>query len=216
VLERLLVAGDENNVDAVAMLGDIGECGDGYRGVFGALARVGCPVFWVPGVDDVPIERYLQEAFNIEMAFPSLRGGHGTAAATWGACCSPVSEARSATILGRQRNEREKLSYPRWEPEYRLKVLAEFDYSELVLLFSTALAQKGLQRTGSEAVAELIGTYRPRLVVCGGERGVGVLGPSTTEAPGSLQRGHYAVADLRERTAVLQQLAVSTVPSRAG
>jgi hypothetical protein len=30
------------------------------------------------------------------------------------------------------------------------------------------------------------------------------------------QAVQYAVADLRERTAALQQLAVSTVPSRAG
>lgn len=216
VIDRLLVAADEHNADAVAMLGDIGAAGDGYRGVFGALARAACRVFWVPGADDVPVERYLQAAFNIETAFPSLRGVHGTAAAASGGVLFAGFGGEISDDPRRQRDEREKLSYPRWEPEYRLKVLAEFDYSELVLLFWTGPAHKGLQRVGSEAVAELIGTYRPRLVVCGGERGVEVLGRSTTVAPGSLQRGHYAVADLRERTAVLQELTVSPARSGAG
>jgi hypothetical protein len=215
-IERLLVVADEQGVDAVAVLGDIGERGDGYRGVFAALARARCPVFWVPGPGDVPVERYLQEASNIETAFPLLRGVHGTAAAASSGVLFAGFGGEISDDPRQPRDERQKLCYPRWEPEYRLKVLGEFDYSELVLLIWTAPAHKGQQRAGSEAVAELIGTHRPRLVVCGGERGVEVLGRSTIAAPGSLRDGYYAVADLRERTAVLQQLTVSTVPSRAG
>jgi uncharacterized protein len=208
-IERLLAAADEHNVDAVAMLGNIGERADGHRGVFGALARARCPVFWVPGSDDVPVERYLQEAFNIETAFPLLRGVHGTAAAASGGVLFAGLGGEISDDPRQPRDEREKLSYPRWEAEYRLKVLGEFDYDELVLLFWTAPAHKGLARAGSEAVAELIGTHRPRVAVCGGERGVEVLGRSTVVAPGSLRDGHYAVAELSARTAVLQELAVS-------
>jgi hypothetical protein len=215
-IERLLVVADEQGVDAVAILGDIGERGDGYRGALGALARARCPVFWVPGPGDIPVERYLQEAFNIETAFPLLRGVHGTAAAASGGVLFAGFGGEISDDPRQRRDERQKLSYLRWEAAYRLKVLGEFEYDELVLLIWTAPAHKGQQRVGSDAVAELIGTHRPRLVVCGSERGVEVLGRSTIVAPGSLRDGYYAVADLRERTAVLQQLTVSTVPSRAG
>jgi Metallophosphoesterase, calcineurin superfamily len=61
------------------------------------------------------------------------------------------------------RDERERLRYPRWEAEYRLKVLGLLDYNELVMLFASAPAHKGRDVPGSEAVAELVGTYRPRL-----------------------------------------------------
>jgi Icc-related predicted phosphoesterase len=55
-------------------------------------------------------------------------------------------------------------------------------------------------------LAELVSTYRPRLVVCGGERGTELLGRSLVVAPGSLQDGHYAIADLHSRTAELEEL----------
>jgi hypothetical protein len=157
--------------------------------VFGALARARCPVFWVPGPGDVPVERYLQEAFNIETAFPLLRGVHGTAAAASRGVLFAGFGEEGSDDPRQPHDERQKLSYPRWEAEYRLKVLREFDYDELVLLTWTAPAHKGQQRAGSEAVAELI-------------------------APGSLRDGHHAVADLRERTAVLKEL--TAAPASAG
>ena len=99
-----------------------------------------------------------------------------------------------------------RLSYARWEAEYRLGALREFAEHELVLLLSTQPGHKGLRGSGSEAVAELIGTYRPRLVVCGGERGTQMLGRSVIVAPGPLHEGHYAVANLHTSEARLQEL----------
>jgi Icc-related predicted phosphoesterase len=215
-IDRLLAAADQRSVDAIAVVGDIGGDGDGEREVFRALAHASCSVFWVPGAGDAPVERYLQEAFNIETAFPLLRGVHGTGASTSGGVMFAGFGGEISDDPRQPRDERDKLSYPRWEVEYRLKVLGEFDYNELVLLFWAPPAHKGLGRPGSEAVAELIGTYRPRLVVCGGERGVEVLGRSLTVAPGSLREGYFAVADLHERTAELERLAESAAPSRSG
>ena len=63
---------------------------------------------------------------------------------------------------------------------------------------------------GSEAVAELVGTYRPRLVVCGGQPCGEVPGKNLVVAPGELADGHYALADLRARTAELGQLSSAT------
>jgi len=205
---QLLLAADEQSVDAIALLGDIGAHGDGYRAVFSALLRARCPVFWVPGAGDAPVERYLQEAANIETAFPLLRGVHGTAAASADGLLFAGFGGAISDDPTQPRDELERLAYPRWEAEYRLKVIGEFDYNELVLLFGTAPEHKGLKRTGSEAVAELIGTYRPRLAVCGGDRGVEILGRSLTVAPGSLRDGYYAVADLHRREAELQEFTV--------
>jgi hypothetical protein len=64
MIARLVGAADQHQVDPVAMVGDIGQRGDGYRAVFRAFARARCPVFWVPGPGDVPVERYLREAFS--------------------------------------------------------------------------------------------------------------------------------------------------------
>jgi hypothetical protein len=50
------------------------------------------------------------------------------------------------------------------------------------MLVWTAPAHKGLGRVGSEAVAELVGTFRPHLVVCAGEPGVETLGRSDRAA----------------------------------
>ena len=119
----------------------------------------------------------------------------------------PVWAARSATILRNLREEQTHLRYPRWEAEYRLKVLREVTkYNELVLLFTTPPAHNRLSG-GSEVVAELVNTYRPRLVVCAGERGVEMIGTSLTVAPGDLGDGHYAIANLHTKAAELEELA---------
>jgi Icc-related predicted phosphoesterase len=216
MIARLFGAADQHEVDAVAVVGDIGQRGDGYRAVFREFARARYPVFWVPGPGDVPVGRYLREAFSIETAFPLLRGVHGTAASASGELLFAGFGGEINDHPGHDRDEREKLTYPRWEAEYRLKVLGEFDYNELVMLVWTAPAHKGLGRVGSEAVAELIGTYRPHLVVCGGEPRVETLGRSIVVAPGGLTDGRYAVADLRQRKAMLHELTASAASSREG
>jgi Icc-related predicted phosphoesterase len=99
-----------------------------------------------------------------------------------------------------------RLLYPRWEPEYRLKLVRELKDYELVLLFDTPPAHKGHETLGSESLAELVGTYRPRLVVCGGVRGSSTLGRSMIVAPGSIADGQYAVVDLHSKDVDLLQL----------
>ena len=50
-------------------------------------------------------------------------------------------------------------------------------------------------------------THRPRLVVCGGERGVEMLGRSLVVAPGAVRDGQYAIAEVLDQQARLEQLA---------
>ena len=51
-----------------------------YRSLFRALGATGVDTYWVPGPSDAPVGAYLREAHNIEIAYPSLHGVHGTAA----------------------------------------------------------------------------------------------------------------------------------------
>jgi Icc-related predicted phosphoesterase len=206
-MAELLGIAEQTQAEAIALVGDLGTGAGGYREVFGTLSTASLPVYWVPGSGDAPADLYLRESYTIEVAFPLLRGVHGTAALApdTGVVFAGMGGELSDD-LDAPREERKRLRYPRWEPAYRLKVLALLDYNELVMLFATAPEHKGRSVPGSEAVAELVGTYRPRLVVCGGERGVALLGKSVVVAPGALQDGHYALADLRERTAELGQL----------
>jgi Icc-related predicted phosphoesterase len=203
---ELLAVAEQTKAQAIALVGDLGTGVGGYREVFGTLSGASLPVYWVPGSGDAPADLYLRESYAIEVAFPPLRGVHGTAALApdTGVVFAGMGGELSDD-LDAPREERERLRYPRWKAAYRLKVLDLLDYNELVMMFATAPAHKGRGVPGSEAVAELVGTYRPRLVVCGGERDVALLG-SVVVAPGTLEDGHYALADLRERTAELCRL----------
>jgi Icc-related predicted phosphoesterase len=206
-IEALLGAVKSDDVHAIALVGELGDGAESLRTLFKTLMRSGLPAYWVPGPGDAPVADYLREASNIELVAPLLRGVHGTFA------FAPDGHVLFAGFGGQvsddpdaPREEVERLSYPRWEPEYRLKVVREVEEHELVLLLATPPAHKGLGTEGSDVLAELVSTYRPRLVVCGGERGNEVLGRTPVVAPGSLRDGHYAIADLNSREVRLEQL----------
>jgi Icc-related predicted phosphoesterase len=188
------------DVQAIAIAGDLGigeDRSDSYRALFRTLGSIGLPAYWVPGPNDAPIADYLREAHNMELVFPLLRGLHGTAALSpdahvlMGGMGGHVSDDPEAP-----REEISALRYPRWEAEYRLKILREFDELLTVLLFATPPAHRAHGDRGSDGIKELVGTYRPRLVVCGGERSSELIGRSVVVAPGSLAEGQYAIADL--------------------
>jgi Icc-related predicted phosphoesterase len=211
-IERLLASAAELEVNAVAVVGDLAAAGarESHRAVFRALGAGGLPTFWVPGPGDAPVAHYLREAHDAATVHPHLRGVHGTA--------TLASDGHTLVAgLGGEvdddpegpREELERLRYPRWEAEYRLRIIGEFDELQPVLLFSTPPAHKGRHTPGSEVLAQLAATYRARLVVCGGERMTAMLGRTLVVAPGSLQAGHFAVADLHQREAQLGELSAA-------
>jgi Icc-related predicted phosphoesterase len=208
-LDRLLEVAAQRDVDGLALVGDL-AVGATYRDLFRTLAGAGRPTYWVPGPGDAPLSTYLREAQNIEVAYPFVRGVHGTAT------FAPGEQLLVAGLGGEisddpdaPRDEVRRLRYPRWEAEYRLKLVGDLGEHERVLLFWTRPAHKGLGAPGSAALAELVSTHRPRLVVCGGEPGTETLGRSLVVAPGPLREGHYAVADVRTREAELDDLSTA-------
>ena len=208
-IEQLREVAADQNVDATVVVGDLSSATDqreSYRSVFRALGGFRSPVYWVPGPGDAPVATYLREAFNVEVASSLLHGIHGTLAVMSGQSVIAGLGGEISDDLDANRDEIERLRYPRWEAEYRLKVLDEHAEHERILVFATPPAHKGLGTLGSEAVAELINTHRPRLVVCGGPRRTETLGRSTVVAPGELADGHYALADLRSRKVEMGEL----------
>jgi Icc-related predicted phosphoesterase len=214
-LERLLEElPEDGDIDAVAVVGDLGapwSKADTYRALFRVLGEANRPTFWVPGRTDAPISDYLRESYNMEVAFPHLRGVHGTATLGPGNVLFAGMGGEIADDPETIRSEEALLRYPGWEAEYRLKVIAEFDVPLRVLLFTTPPAHKGLHQPGSEELAELINTHRPRLAIVGGEEPAQEeLGRALVVCPGRLDKGQYAVVDLRARSVetATQQAAV--------
>jgi uncharacterized protein len=217
-LERALEAAHERDVHAVALVGDLSGAPatpEHLRAVFRALADANLPAYWVPGPGDAPIADYLREAQNVEIVYPYLRGVHGTVAFAPGHVLVAGMGGEVSDDPDTPREETERLRYPRWEPEYRLKLVRELAEHELVLLVATPPAHKGHGTPGSEVLTELIASHRPRLVVSGGERGTKMIGRSLVVAPGSLGDGHYAVADLHAHEAELEDLAGAVASSRS-
>jgi Icc-related predicted phosphoesterase len=206
-IEGLGDAASRHDVEAICVVGDLGDGSpEGYRRVFRALGEIGLPAFCAPCSGDAPVADYLREAYNSEIVFPFLRGVHGTVGFAPGHVLFAGMGGGIVDDPDADREETRNLSYPRWEAEYRLKVIRELDEHELVLAFATPPEHKGKGMKGSEAVAELIGTHRPRLVVCGGDQGQALIGRSLVVCPGSLGEGRYAVADIHAHSVEFGEL----------
>jgi hypothetical protein len=148
----------DHRADAVALVGDLTADGTrvGHRALFRALGAGGLPTFWVPGPGDAPVAHYLREAHDVAIVHPAVHGVHGTAA------LAPDGHVVFAGLGGTidddpdaAREEIAALRYPRWEAEYRLRILDELGAQQPVLLFATPPAHKGRNLPGSEVVAEV-------------------------------------------------------------
>ena len=199
----MLEAAGQDDAQALALLGDLGAEGEvrEYAAVLRTVGRANLPAFYIPGPGDAPFGKYLREAHNTEVVFPSMHAVHGTFA------LAPGYQLLFAGMGGEivddphhEREELERLSYPGWEVEYRLKILRELKDYPKVFLFGTPPAHKGLREGGSEVLAEVVKTYAPALVLTGGEGFHGEqLGTSLMVSLGTLSEGEYALVDLSER-----------------
>jgi Icc-related predicted phosphoesterase len=203
-LAPLLKERESLGFDAIAIVGDLahadGDRSEEYRSLFEAAGHSGVRAFWVPGPSDAPVETYLRESRNMEVVFPGLRGVHGTFSLQKHVLVAGMG-GEIDDDPGASRDEQTRLRYPAWEVEYRLKPVDDLDkYEQRVFLFSTPPAHKGLAEQGSEVLAELVNTYRPRVVVTGGGAPHSeMLGTSLVVAPGSFMDGDYALVDVRKQ-----------------
>lgn len=215
-VDALLHAAAEMDVQGIALVGDLsgGEPAERpaqFRSLFRALGATRLDTYWVPGPSDAPVGAYLREAHNIEIAYPFLHGVHGTAAFAPGTVLVAGFGGEVVDDPSGERDEVDRLRYPRWEVEYRLKLIGRelSEHEQPILLFATRPAHKGTGVAGSEALAEMAATLRARLVVCGGERGTMTIGRTLVVSPGPLADGSYAIADLHSRSAELSELSGS-------
>lgn len=197
---------DRTEADALALVGNLtGETAkpEAYRAVFQILGPARVQTFWVPGALDAPLAGYLRESYNVETVYPLLHGIHGSMALSSDYVVFAGMGGEIVDAPEVEREEQRTLRYPAWEVEYRLKIIRELahDYQK-VLLFATVPAHKGLRQPGSEVLAELIKTYRPRVALVAGGEGVRheLLASTLVVLLGSLIRGEYAVVNLQDCT----------------
>jgi hypothetical protein len=198
-LRELAQQAVDMRADAIALLGSLAprtKTPKIYGDIFKTIAEPRLPVFYIPGPDDVPFSEFLREAAGFEVALPNIRGVHATFAMAPG---HVIFAGMGGKILDESdcvRDQRETLHYPGWEMGYRLKFLKELKDYEKVFLFTSRPERKGVNEKGSSAVAEVVKTYNPRLVlVAGRERDVFTLGNSSVICPGSLAHGHFTLID---------------------
>jgi Icc-related predicted phosphoesterase len=200
---HLVKQADEMSADAVVVLGNLAPRGTAraYNQLFKSLSQMQVPTFYLPGPEDAPIAEYMREAAVMETVYPYLHGVHGTFALAHGHVVftgvgGSISDDQQAA-----RDEHDRLCYPGWEVEYRLKFLNELKDYQKVFLFSTLPEHKGFHEPGSAVLAEMIKSYKPRLVlVAGAEPKREQLGTSLVVVPGSLIEGKMSFIDLREHT----------------
>jgi len=218
-LGQVLEGVSDPEIDAIAVVGDLGAAWskpDTYRAIFKALGETGIAAYWVPGPIDAPISEYLRESYNMEIAFPKLRGVHGTAGVWGGSVIFAGMGGEIDDDPDTPRVEEATLRYPGWEAEYRLKVIGELDQPQRVLLFSSRPAHKGLHEPGSEVLAELIKTYNPKVALVSGDGATEErLGTSLVVCPGSIEQGVYSVIDFREGSIEVGSIAVETADQPA-
>jgi uncharacterized protein len=206
----------QNLTDDVVAIGVVGDLGgpdtapETYRAVFRTLGRAERPTYWVPGATDTPLRHYLHDTSGLEIAFPQLHGVHGRVAdgpghVLYAGMGGEIVDGADDPPTG------DELRYSGRETEYRLREIAEFKEHPLVLLFTTEPAHKGSRVPGSETVAELIKTYRPRLAIVAGE-GVSEerLGTTLVVSPGRIDRGQYAMIGLHDLSMEVGDLAQHT------
>jgi hypothetical protein len=210
LLGRLLDKLRESGADAVAVVGDLGAPWSKpsvHRKALQMLAQTETPAFWVPGRWDGPLREYLPESSSIELVHPSLHGVHGAAAVGPGnvlfAGMGGLIDDDPHALAGEQL----LVHYPGFEVERRFKLIDAPDVQQKVFLFSTPPAHKGLGTRGSEIVAEVVKTYRPRIAVVAGERaGHLPLGTTLVVWPGRAEIGWHGLVDVRARTVFFRRL----------
>lgn len=208
---HLVEQADEMGAEALVVLGNLapGSTARTYSQLFKSLSQMQVPTFYLPGPEDVPIAEYMREAAAMETVYPHLHGVHGTFALAPGHIVftgvgGSVSDDQHAA-----RDEQDRLCYPGWEVEYRLKFLNELKDYQKVFLFSTLPEHKGFHEPGSAVLAEMIKSYKPRLVlVAGTEPKRELLGTSLVVVPGGLTEGNVSFIDLREHTVEMRRIRI--------
>jgi hypothetical protein len=199
-VRRFAKEAQDSGAHAIVLLGSLASrkadavC---YGDILKTLGETKLPSFYIPGPDDAPFSEFLHQAHNFELVYPMLRGVHATFA-----MASPhvlVSGMGGSVEDDPKaiRNEVDRLAYPGWEVEYRLKFIHELKDYQKVFLFTAEPAHKGRHEGCSSVLAEVIKTYNPRLVVVAGrERKQEKIANSVVVTLGSLGEGDSALIDI--------------------
>ena len=118
-----------------------------------------------------------------------------------------------------ERETETALHYPGWEVMYRMAFLSQLE-QDLVLIFHHPLAQVheldlvDHEHAGREVITELVGAWRPRVVVVAGARQAREMyGTTVVVSPGHLDQGQYTVFDTHRSMQAVFRTIIPATPS---
>lgn len=169
-----------------------------YRKFYFFLNQFQIPVAAVPGNMDAPKERYFKIALESETTYNNIKFVHG----------KQFKFGRSFVISGFGGEIVEKESedyfvqiYPHWEAEFALSDLNYTEQDRILIFHMPPVSEVDLDQgkhIGSEAMNNLIKTYRPKFVFCGHAHrspASAKIADSLVINPGALKLGNCAVLD---------------------
>jgi Icc-related predicted phosphoesterase len=203
-LQDLRLVVEEERPDLVVFAGGLlapGREGStvarGLHRLLHGLAALPCAVAVVPGAADAPERRVLPVATAQEWTERNLHCVHGMLATIDDLAVAGFG----GDITERERETEVALRYPAWELRYRMAFLNRVEQPLLLVHHHPPAQMHELdvvdgRHIGSQAVTEVVGTWRPRVVVVAGPRPAREMYASTVVvSPGRLDQGSYALFD---------------------
>lgn len=144
----------------------------------------------MPGRNDAPERFLLQAAFNSEVVMPQVHMVHCSFAPLGGRY---IVAGFGGEITTEARDHEFFPRYPDWEAIFALNFLRHLELPKLLLFYTAPadLSATGAAAGGPEAVAHVIKTYDPLVVVCAGIGGCKEkmhLGNTLAVYPGTLAK----------------------------
>jgi Icc-related predicted phosphoesterase len=175
------------------------------------LGKLEIPAFIIPGVLDAPERLFVQGVVDHASISPRVALVHRGFA--W-LGSQHVVAGFGGRVTESRREAYWAVEYPSWEAEFGLEFMRQFEQRRILLLHSVPAGVPGSAGEPAAVLADLIKMHTPEIVVCAPpdhDAGSIHIGTSLVVWPGRLHEGHYAVIDLRERTAVFGKLTEAAV-----
>jgi uncharacterized protein len=175
------------------------EAATTFDAFFRALAALRCPTAIVPGEHDAPERLFLPAAVARTWTERGVHVVHGS----FTFLDNLAVVGFGGLVTDNEREVERALGYPAWEMLYRMSFLSEIDQQLLMVFHHPPAKTKAAdlidgRHTGSLAITELIGTWRPKVAVVGGPTpAIEVFGDTLVISPGRFDQGDYAVFDPR-------------------
>lgn len=185
---------------------EIEENTNNYWKFYLQIAKLNRPTVLIPGNVDSPISQYLKVATEA-MKNPNIHIVHHS----FFVFNDSVIAGFGGEITEEDKEDFFVLQYPRWEADYGLKFLSNFNQQK-ILLFHTPpvgkLDSDNGKHKGSAVINDIIQKYKPSLAFCGHAhkaQGEEKIEQTKVVNPGALKDRFYAFVDTETQKVMFRQ-----------